>query len=338
MGQITWGSFTPKRNNRGRKLMLDKDEQARICFLENAPYSLFIHNFEKVTTDPQGNPVIKQDQWPDGSPREVVVTEFAGKFRCLGDEDEVQRTGADPENCPACRAHIQNPNAVKAPTKRILGRVLKYGTKEGSFAPSKPFSATLLVWDLTEKRFDSVNEIFLEHGPLSKKDLLLGPCENKQMQKYTIAVGSGDAAYLASKDTQQYVHELLQEEKIEDLPSIAGKLPSAYEMEAKVSEVVRAYNHAFGISASAEGAESLLGEDNVTKVADKPKAKKAVKEEEDDEQSAASSTAPDEEEVEDSLPPANSSNDDDDDDDDTEPDEDGDQMTASLDDLLASFQ
>lgn len=332
MGQITWGSFTPKRNNRGRKLMLDKDEQARICFLENAPFSVFIHNFEKVTTDPQGKPMIKQDQWPDGTPREVVVTEFAGKFRCLGDEEEVQRTGADPENCPACRAHIQNPNAVKAPTKRILGRVLKYSTKEGSFAPAKPFSATLLVWDLTEKRFDSVNEIFLEHGPLAKKDLLLGPCENKQMQKYTIAVGSGDAAYLASKESQQYVRELLQEENIEDLPAIAGKLPSVFEMDAKVSEVVRAYNHAFGISASAEGAESILGEDNVTKVAEQPKAKKAVPAEEEDEQTTVASSTPAEDE---SPSSATSSNEDDDDD--NEPDEDGDQMTASLDDLLASF-
>lgn len=329
MGQITWGSYTPRNTNRVRKLMLEKDEQARVCFLDTAPRTAYVHTFEKVITGANGKPIIKMDEWPDGSPREVVKTEYAGKFRCLGDEEEIQTSGADPENCAACRAHIQHPNAVKRPVMRVLGRVLKYNTREGSFNPTKPFSATLLVWDLTEKRFGEVNDIFLEHGPLAKKDLLLGPCDNKQMQKYTISVGNGEAAYLATKETQRYVVELLEEEKIENIMDVAGKLPSAFEMEQKVQEVVRAYSHAFGQDPSGtEGYDSQIGESNVEQVTkSKPKSKPKPPEKEEAED-LFSSDEDDDDEVD--VTSTDSS-------DDVEEDDD-DQMTASLDDLLNSFK
>lgn len=320
MGQITWGNFTPRASNRVRKLMLEKDEQARICFLEPAPVSVYIHTFEKVVTGPDGKPIVKMDQWPDGSPREEIKTEYAGKFRCFGDEDEIQRSGADPERCPACRAHIQNPNAVRKPTLRILGKVLKYSTKDGSFTLTKPFSAQLLVWDLTEKRFSDLNEIFKEHGPLNQMDLLLGPCEIKQMQKYTIVPGKGEAAYLQNDDTKAFVKELLQEERIDNLQEVAAKLPSEYEMEQKISEVVRAYNHAFGTGTG--DYQSVLGENPTEEVAPRPKKQPAPVQQDDSDDEAGE----DQEEAHPSRPKAPAS------------DGDGsDKMSMSLDDLLNSF-
>lgn len=332
MGSITWGTYKPRSSGANiKKLSLDKDEQARVCFLEPTPQAVYVHNFEKVVTGPDGKPIQEKDTWADGSERISTKTEYAGKLRCLGNEDELERSGADPENCPACRAHIENPNAVKKAALRVLGHVLKYSTRPNSFNPTKPFSASLLVWDLTEKRFGQLNDIFEEHGNLSEKDLLLGPCENKQMQKYTIAVGSGDALWTQSDATRTYVTELLNEERVEDLSGVAGKLPSAFEMEAKVKEVVRAYNHAFGLGTGGAGSyESIIGSSNVSAIAEEA--------DEDDEEEVAVAprvkakakpkSAPVVEEPEDS---------DDDADDDADDDDEETDVTASLEDILKGF-
>ena len=57
-----------------------------------------------------------------------------------------------------------------------------------------------------------------------------------------------------------------------DIESVAGKLPSKFEMDAKVSEVVRAYNHATGSGNGSGNYQSLLGADNssVSASGDKP--------------------------------------------------------------------
>lgn len=253
--EISWGTFKTRSNSAARKLSLDKGEQVRASFLDKSPRMVFVHTFEKVITGPDGHPVEIKDEWPDGSPRTKVKTDYAGKLRCLGKEDVVDASGADPENCPACRAHIRNSNAVRAPQRRFLGHVLKYNTKPGSFAITKPFSASLIIWDLTEGRFNQLKSLYDEHGDLSKKDLLLGPCENKQMQKFDIQIGSGDAEWTKNSD---YVSELLREERIDDVEAVAGKLPTEFEMNEKVNEIVRAYNHAFGISSGSSSYESLL--------------------------------------------------------------------------------
>ena len=266
--KIDFKTFKPRTTSTAQKLSLDKDEQARVCFIEEDPRLAYIHSFEKVVVGDDGNPIEVTDQWPDGTERKVTKTKYDGKLRCLGDAETVQTYGADPDNCEACRAHIGNPNAVKAPTARILGHVIKYNTKPGSFTASKPFAATLLVWDLTAKRFESLQDIYNEHGDLSKKDLMLGPCENKQMQKFTIQPGSGDAYYLSDPSFSEYVAELLKEGVTEDLESVAGKLPTPFEMETKVKEIVRAYNHAFGISTGNSNYQSLLAPAKASQVAE----------------------------------------------------------------------
>lgn len=258
---VVWGEFKPRAASvTARKLTLDKGEQSRVSYIESQPQIVYVHSFEKVVTGPDGKPIIEHDEWQDGSPREKTKTEYAGKLACLGDVDELQRSGADPERCPACRGHIENPNAIRRATRRIVGHVLKYSTRAGSFTPVSPFSASLLAWDLTENRFEELNNIYKEHGSLAEKDLLLGPCENKMMQKYTIAAGNGEALWRQSEATIAYVTELINSEKIEDIASVAAKVPSEFEMSAKVNEVVRAYNHAFNIGANqvSNSYESLL--------------------------------------------------------------------------------
>ena len=267
MAGMTWGTYKPKNNDFSKKLSLKKDEQARVCFLEQEPEMIYVHSFEKVVTGPDGKPIITKDEWPDGGERINVKTEYAGKLLCLGKAEVVQESGADPENCSACAAHIENPGALKKPTMRVLGHAFKYATKSGSFSPTKPFSGSLVVWDLTEKRFAQLNEIFLEHGTLASKDLLLGPCELEKMQKFDIAVGNGDAAWLATDASRAFVQETLEDGRVESLASVAGKTPTAFEMDVKVKEVVRAYNHAYGIQSSNPSYDSILGTSNVSAIA-----------------------------------------------------------------------
>ena len=256
--EISFSTFKNRTTQNVNKLSLEKDEQARVCFVEEAPRLVYVHNFETVIPGEDGKPIIEQDgTWPDGKPRERVKTAYAGKFRCLGDDDAVQKYGTDAESCPACKAHIENPNAVKAPVMRILGHVIKYNTKPGSFTPATPFGGSVLVWDLTARRFEQLQAIYEEHGSLLEHDLLLGPCENKKMQKFTIQVG-GKAAWKANKENEAWTQVALENGRSDDLESVAGKLPSEFEMEAKVKEVVRAYNHAYGISAVGSTYESLI--------------------------------------------------------------------------------
>ena len=265
--EISWGNFKPRSTNRVPKLSLEKGEQARISVLQEAPRVAYVHNFEKILTNERGLPIEVTRTRADGSEYVQNKTEYSGKFRCLGDPDVMQSSGADPANCPACKGHVENPNAIRAATPRYLMQVLKYNTKPGTFAPVKPFGATLVVWDTTERRFEELVEIYNEHGDLRQKDLLLGPCEDKGYQKFNVQPGGDKAQWLANKE---YVAELLADNPIEDLEGVAGKKPSEEEMRIKVSEIVRAFNHAHNISATSSSYESLLNSD-----AEKPVSKKA---------------------------------------------------------------
>ena len=254
--EITMDQYKPRSTARVNKIILDKGEQARIALLSQGPTLVFVHGFDKVVVDEYGKPIIKQEEWPDGTPREVIKTDYAGKFRCLGNEDVVSETGADPENCPACRAGLENSNAFKPAQARYLFKVLRYQTKPGSFHTSKPFSAQIQAWDLTEKRFQTIVNIWENHGDITRKDLFLGPCELKQMQKYDIQLGT-DAEYL---NNLEYVKELVAENSIEDLPAVAGKKPGLEEMRIKVAEIQRAYDHAFNPKGSSY--QSIIGDNS----------------------------------------------------------------------------
>lgn len=266
--QVTFGSYKPRNTNTVKKLSLDAEEQVRVSFVEPAPTMVFVHNFEKIVTDSDGNPIVVHGTWPDGRPRESFKAEYAGKFACLGDFETVDAAGVDPENCEACRAAVDNPNAFKKPTRRFLGHVVKYSTKPGGWSLSNPFSASLIVWDLTEKRFNEINDIYEEHGDLKKVDLLLGPCTNAKMQQYTIKAGSGKAKWMETEDNIKYITTLLDNERVEDLAAVAAKKPLPYEMKQKVTEVSRAYNDAFNVEE--ESYESLIGDNSSDEAEEAP--------------------------------------------------------------------
>lgn len=266
--EISFGTFKSRTTERVKKLSLEKDEQARVCFIEPRPQLVYIHSFEKPVLGDDGRPVVTIETRQDGSTWERTKTSYEGKFRCLGRTEEIMRTGSDPEECPACRAHISHSNAVRPPAARILANVLKYSTKPGGWAVTKPFSAELIVWDLTEGRFSKLQSLWEEHGELSKKDLLLGPCTNKQMQLYDVSIANGNAAYLESESHQKYIEELLEESYNKKLEDVAGKLPSEFEMQAKVNEIVRNYEHVFGTGV---GSFQSLQEEAVAGLAASPK-------------------------------------------------------------------
>ena len=255
--QIDWNKFTPRSAQRTPKLTLEKDESARICVLDGAPTQTFVHQFRTLKVDPATGKVEEEKgAWPDGKEFVRPKTEYAGKFRCLGDPEVLDISGADPDKCPACKAHVENPNAVQAATPRFIVKVLKYATKNGSTTPVKPFSASLIVWDLTEKRFAEIYALYQEHGNLREKDLILGPCENKAFQKYNINIAGGAHAYYM--DHMEAVEEIIKENPIDDPEAVAAKLPSFSELQIKVNEIVRSYNHAMGTGVGSSNYTALL--------------------------------------------------------------------------------
>ena len=256
--EVSWGSYKPRNANRIPKLSLDKGEQARICVLEESPRQVFVHTFQKVVTDDRGKPIEIHDTWPDGSPNVRYQSEYAGKYRCLGDPEVVNSAGADPANCPACRGHIENPSAIKAAQARFLVKILKYNTKPGSFAPTKPFAASLIAWDLTSRRFEELQALYEEHGDLRNKDLLLGPCEDKTYQKFSILIGSDKAIWQQNTD---YIKELISDNPLDDIESVAGKKPTEEELQVRTQEIVRAYNHAMNITSTSSSYESLISKE-----------------------------------------------------------------------------
>lgn len=286
--KISWNSWKPSKvDYNSSKLRLEKGEKARISFLDPAPTAVYIHTFETVVLDEMGEPIIEEKNGLNGNTWEAPKTKYAGKFLCPGDDDERSSDGLAPESCPACRAHLSNPDAVKKPQQRILAHVLKYNVKPGGFTPAKPFSATLLVWDLTEKRFGTINQIFKEFQDedpeiedMAQFDLLLGPCESEQMQKYDIRPAPGDA-YWAANSHEEVVAEILKEQRIDDLSAVAGKMPLEREIAEKVNQVVREYNHAFNPGGVPSQEESILGS-NATQVARKAAKVEEVSEDEAD--------------------------------------------------------
>lgn len=297
--EITWGEYKPRTRQITKKLTLEAGEQARVCVLGNL-HQVWVHSFDKIVTDERGRVIEVHDTWPDGQPRVSPKTEYAGAYRCLGNVDVLNSSQSDPENCPACAANIENANAVHAPKPRYITKVLKYRTKPGTFNVAKPFAAELIAWNLTDKRADTLKSIYMEaEKQPSTVDLLLGPCENKSYQKYDIRAGSGEAAWLEHKD---YIKELNEDSPMEDLASVAAKLPSHEEMRLKASEIVRAYNHAYGKGVSSADYDSLLGsDDDDEEEAPRPKKTQPAPEPADDTETDVADEAADEEDNTDEL-------------------------------------
>lgn len=220
------------------KLKLKMGEKARVALLEG-PERVYVHQlYEPVIVDGRGQMVEKKRR--DGSSYQAYDEKFLKSFQCLGDEETLFQSGADAKNCPACKASAQF-DRFKAPTPRYALNVIKYNLKPNGDI-SSPYSPSVQVWVFGPQKFEEIRNIAKEGYDLSKHDLVLGPCQHEDFQKYTMTV-SNKAAWLENEDTKKITTEAFRENRIENLAKVV-----APEMDANlVQTYVERITHAWGI-------------------------------------------------------------------------------------------
>lgn len=227
------------------KLKLDKDEKARVVIIDEEPECEFVHNLRKIVVDDYGKPLMEEKSTRDGQKYSKPKTDFKGKFVCLGDPEVLFESGVDPDNCPACKAAIENSSAIARPEPRFVLNILKYNLKKGTTTVNTPFQVELQAWEFGLGRMKALKGLADEHGDLRKIDLLLGPVEGPLMyQKFPINIGKEAEAW---KKAHQETSVSVIKNNQEDLTPILGRKVSDSELRAQVYELVRAYNEAFGI-------------------------------------------------------------------------------------------
>lgn len=217
------------------KVMLEKDERARIVCLED-PDVVYVHNLKKPELL-NGKPSMVTVEQKNGDKKEVNKMEFVATDICLGNFEVLQKDGADPENCPACRESKET-DTILGPQRKFAMHVAQYNLgNPNSFAVAEPFGVSIKAWTFTDRRFNDLVELKEIYGDLRKADLALGPCENKMYQNYDIKAMPGDAAYLSSDDRRRIVVESYKNNRSDDLTVLLGRTVDASLMREHLEEV-----------------------------------------------------------------------------------------------------
>lgn len=246
MAKIGFGSeFKKKSAFDFPKLSLSQGEKARVCVFDD-PEIEYVHTLREIITE-NGKPVMTTVTLPGGRKKDAPDTDFKGKYICLGDVEILEKKGVDPDNCPACKASVENGQAVEGPKPRYIVHVLKYQVKKGTFTPQEPFQAEVQAWDFTATRFNTLCDIKDEFGNLNGVDLLLGPCENATYQKYGITAG-GSCFWASDPNRKALAIEMIKNQRSEDLTPLMGRRVSATDLRGEVQGVVASWNEAFGIA------------------------------------------------------------------------------------------
>jgi hypothetical protein len=233
------------------KLTLDKGERARIICIEKEPEFGFAHTLRSIVI--VDDAPVMETVTNFGKTTEQAKTNFLGKFLCTGDYDTIADKGADPKNCPVCRAASES-DAVKAPERRFAMHVIRYATKAGGFEVAEPFSVSTVAWAFGDRLFNTLTNYAVEWGDLLQHDLLLGPCESKQWQKFDVNI-AGKAEWLASEERKKLVAETYKQNQSPDLMTLIGRSVSHETLEDELDKVLVNYRIAHGRRAN-EGMSS----------------------------------------------------------------------------------
>jgi hypothetical protein len=222
MPKVTFSNELKKNdtNYNFPKMKLDQGEKARIVCLGD-PHFEYQHRLQAPIVDDAGVPVMTTDRDRNGREFPVNEMQFKSTPLCLGEPDVLDDKGSDPKNCPMCEMARSHPDWVKPPVRRWAMNIIKYKTKANNFDLVSPFSVEAEVWSFTDRIFNKLVDFQNEHGDLKKKDLLLGPCENKMYQKFDIA-SSSKAEWLSSDDNKARTRETFREQALEDLSIACG--------------------------------------------------------------------------------------------------------------------
>jgi len=251
MAKMTFTSENKKTSNFDfPKLYLDHGERARIVCIEPEPEVNFVHTL-KAPQVVNGEVVMESVKNKDGSFTEKPKMDFVGRHLCFGNMNTLMEKGKDPQNCPTCAA-AQDNDAIGEAVRRFAMHVVQYKVQPGKFAVQTPFQAELVVWAFTDSRFSQLTDIAEEHGDLRSKDLLLGPCENKNFQKFDVQVG-GSAAWLESDETKQFVQTLYAQNKLDDLDPAIGRKVTKEQANEDIQKVLLKHAQAFGGGSASTG-------------------------------------------------------------------------------------
>ena len=225
------------------RLSLDRGERARIVCIESEPAMEWTH----VMRAPQivnGQVVMETVQNRDGTTREAPKFDFIGRHICIGDDDVIADKGVDIKGCPVCLASTES-DAVKAPERRFAMHVVRYKTQPGSFTVATPFQVELLAWAFADNRFNTLVDFAAEWGDLRKHDIMLGPCESKQFQKWDMSVAA-KAEWLLDDDRKKLVTATFEENKAKDLESLIGRRLTLDQVTEDLQRVMDRHAQAFG--------------------------------------------------------------------------------------------
>jgi hypothetical protein len=247
------------------KLKLERGERARVAILQKQPLAEYVHTL-RAPEIINGQAVIEDVRQGDDTVRRMKM-QFIGRAICRGDYDTLRDKGIDPAHCPACKASVDNSDAVPPPERRFAVHVIRYAIKSGSFEVTEPYQVQVVAWNFTQRTFDKLITLLDEQEPknLMVHDLLLGPCENANFQKFDIQM-SAKAAWIETEQRKSYTATAWKNNQSPYLDQFLGRRSTPEQMTEDVQRVLMRYAQAQGVagkpaeSVSTEDVDSLLTE------------------------------------------------------------------------------
>jgi hypothetical protein len=168
-----------------RVKMTEKGQKGRFTVIEE-PWREWVH-FIKAPIFGEDGLVVKETRYKkNGDPYTTDKTEFISQPICLGNEDELAKTGLDPKNCPGCEASERSGGDIPGPVQRFSVNVIEYTLRGGGWDIKEPFSADVKIWAFTGRIYDEIEGIQREIGKLNKHDITL-ECVDPGWQRNNLA-------------------------------------------------------------------------------------------------------------------------------------------------------
>lgn len=247
MPQITFSTENKvKTNNNYPLLTLDYDERALVILIEPAPTMEYRHTLVAPEIGPDGKVLKETKEGRGGKPYDVTQTEFIGRHLCFGNFDVLQAKGVDPDSCPTCAAAVEG-NGIEPPKEHYAMHVIRYALKPNSWQIRDPFTVTCEAWTFAGNRFNQLVDLAADWDDLRKHDAKLGPCENKQYQKYDINVIQ-KAEWLQSDERKKRVAEEYANNKCPDLAALIARRADKGQVIEDIARVQERYAQAYGLS------------------------------------------------------------------------------------------
>lgn len=241
------------------RIKFELNERKRIICLED-PVFAYVHTLRapKVV---DGRAVMEEKKRRSGETYTAYSMDFLSRVNCLGDQGILEDKGIDPKNCPACNL-ASSSDMADAPERRFAMHVIVYSIRPGGFDITTPFSCQTSVWAFTDRMFNKLTDFVAEWGTLRNHDLLLGPCTDKNFQKFEIAIASRAAwqeTDPGGADRKALVVETFRQNQTKDLEAFCGRKVDRRFLEDDLATIQARWRVANGVSTAdgTEGADAL---------------------------------------------------------------------------------